>query len=442
MKREAEKALKSWLTGKRRKPLVLRGARQVGKSTLVRNFAAAEGMVLNEVNLERHLELKKVFAALDVNRICEELGVLVGRSVRSPGSILFLDEVQAIPEALAALRYFYEELPQVPVIAAGSLLEFTLSKHQFSMPVGRIDYLHLGPMAFSEFVSEVAPQLVSYIDEAASGNAIPETAHAALMALVRKYSFVGGMPEAVLSFVESGSALDAVAVHRSILQTYEDDFAKYAPKVDPALMQSIFRKIPAMVGQKVKYVNFARDVLSRDVKNALDCLMKARVCHGVRASTCSALPLEASVSESAWKLLFLDIGLMNHACGIDYAAIERMDSLKFINEGAIAEQFVGQHLLYRSGGLEAPSLCYWLRENRNANAEVDYVIAAKGEILPIEVKAGASGSMRSLQQFAMEKNIKRALRFDANPSSSQNTGSYELISRPLYTAAICGKMLY
>ncbi len=436
MKREAEKNLKSWLTGKRRKPLVLRGARQVGKSTLVKNFAAAEGLVLNEINLERHLELKKVFASFDINRICAELDVLVGRSVRAPGSILFLDEIQAVPEAIAALRYFYEDLPQLPVIAAGSLLEFALSDHRFSMPVGRIDYLHLGPMTFREFVAETEAHLLPYLQEASAGQIIPESAHAALMKLVRTYSFVGGMPEAVLAFLESGSAIEAVPVHRSILQTYEDDFPKYAPKVDTALMQSIFRKIPAVVGQKVKYVNFARDVLSRDVKAALNCLMKARVCAAVYASSCSALPLEASLSDSAWKLLFLDVGLMNHACGVDSATIEHKDDIRLINEGAIAEQFVGQHLLYRSGGLETPSLCYWLRENRNANAEVDYVISFNGEILPIEVKAGAAGTMRSLKQFALEKNNKRALRFDANQASRQIIDDYELTSLPLYTATM------
>ncbi len=433
MKREAEKTLKSWLIGKRRKPLVLRGARQVGKSTLVKNFATAEGLVLNEINLERHLELKKVFASFDTARICAELDVLVGRSVRAPGSILFLDEIQAIPEALAALRYFYEDIPQLPVIAAGSLLEFTLSDHRFSMPVGRIDYFHLGPMSFREFVTETEAHLLPYLEEAASGKIIPETAHSALLKLVRTYSFVGGMPEAVLAFVESGSAIESVPVHRRILQTYEDDFPKYAPKVDTDLMQSIFRKIPATVGQKVKYVNFARDVLSRDVKAALNCLLKARICADVRASSCSALPLEASLSDSAWKLLFLDIGLMNHACGIDATTIEHMDNLRLINEGALAEQFVGQHLLYRSGGLEAPTLCYWLRENRSANAEVDYVIALHGTILPIEVKAGSSGAMRSLKQFALEKKITRAIRFDANQAGCQQVGDYELISRPLYT---------
>lgn len=432
MKREVEETLKSWLNGKRRKPLILRGARQVGKSTLVRNFAEVQGLILNEINLERHLDLKKVFASLDIEKICAELDVIVGRSVRAPGSILFLDEVQSVPEALPALRYFYEDLPQLPVIAAGSLLEFTLSKHNFSMPVGRIDYLHLGPMSFREFVREVSPNLLQYIEETSSGNSIPETAHTALMALVRKFCFVGGMPEAVLSFTESGSMQDSVAVHRSILQTYEDDFVKYAERVDPALMQSVFRKIPSKVGQKVKYVNFARDVLSRDVKNVLDKFMKARVCHGVWASSCSGLPLEATLSDSAWKILFLDVGLMNHACGIDFVAIERMDSIHFINEGAIAEQFIGQHLLYRSGGLEEPSLCYWLRENRNANAEVDYVIFKDGEILPIEVKAGASGSIRSLKQFVVEKGVKKAIRFDANPPSRQIINSYELISLPLY----------
>ena len=169
MKRHMYAQLLNWKKAGSRKPLVLRGARQVGKSTLVRNFAAKQGLILNEVNLERHLELNKAFATLDIGVIRSELEVLVGRSLTAPDSLLFLDEIQAVPMAIQALRYFYEDLPALPVISAGSLLEFALADHKFSMPVGRIEYHHLGPMSFSEFLQAIEPSLEDVFLELVGG---------------------------------------------------------------------------------------------------------------------------------------------------------------------------------------------------------------------------------------------------------------------------------
>lgn len=444
MKRTAELYLDIWLKNPRRKPLVLRGARQVGKSTLIRQFASSHKLVLNEINLERHLTLAKVFASLDIKRICAELDAIVGHPVTAPGSILFLDEIQAVPEALPALRYFQEDLPALPVVAAGSLLEFTLADHSFSMPVGRIDYLHLGPMTFREFAEAVEPDVLRWLDSLVQEVALPEAAHVKLLNLMRRFCFVGGMPEAVQALVETGSLQESVAVHGRILQTYEDDFAKYARQKDLVLIQEVFHKLPALTGRKVKYVNFTREALSRDVKAALDLLRKARVCHAVFASSCSGIPLLADGTSEVWKPLFLDVGLMNHACGLDWLALERMDDVKLVNEGAVAEQFVGQHLVYQRGMGEPPALAYWLREGRDTNAEVDYVVSRGQDIFPVEVKAGKSGMLRSLRQFVLEKHPAKAFRFDTNPqgrqtivcnSSQGDLASFELISLPLY--AVC-----
>ena len=451
MKRADEVYLSEWLKDKRRKPLILRGARQVGKSTLIRQFASQQGLVLNEINLERHLSLGKAFATLDVKRICSELEVHTGRPVTAPGSLLFLDEIQAVPQALAALRYFHEELPELPVIAAGSLLEFTLADHAFSMPVGRIAYHHLGPMTFREFVEAISPDALRYLNTFTIDCPLPEAAHQLLMGLVRQYLFVGGMPEAIQAYCETGSMQSAVAVHRSIIHTYEDDFAKYARSKDLALIQEVFRRIPSMVGQKVKYVNFSRDVLSRDIKAILQMLRKARVCHAVYNSPCSGIPLRANMDETAWKLLFLDVGLMNYACGMDWLAIQQLNELQLVNEGAVAEQFIGQHLAYLEGGLEEPALVYWLREGRSDNAELDYVLSRGSDIFPVEVKAGKGGSLRSLHQFAMAKKMRKAFRFDANPPSRQTLtlsaagsdadATFELVSLPLYAVCELGRLM-
>ena len=224
MQRAAAQLLKKWIENEQRKPLVIRGARQVGKSTLVRQFAEENKLILNEINLEQHLELNNTFKTLDTKLISKELEGLLGRKIISPGSILFLDEIQATPNALQALRYFYEELPELPVVAAGSLLEFVLSKHNFSMPVGRIEYVHLGPMTFEEYLGEIDESLLNHIIEFDFSDDIPKTVQKKLLERQREYLLVGGMPEAILHYLRSGQFADIMPVHRSIISTYLDDF--------------------------------------------------------------------------------------------------------------------------------------------------------------------------------------------------------------------------
>ena len=385
--------------------------------------------------------LRRIFASMDLGRILEELEVIVGQRIGGNGLLLFLDEIQEVPEALPALRYFHEERPDLPVVTAGSLLEFALTRERMTMPVGRVTYMYLGPMSFAEFLEAVSPGLLPYCRKAALGEAVPETAHARLNRLVRQYMFIGGMPEAVAAFAEDG--LSAVAeVQRALLETYEDDFAKYARNVDLALMQEIFRNLPPMACRKVKYVNFSREVGTREAKAVLELFRKAQLCAAVRASKCDGIPLLAEVEEGVWKELFLDVGLMNRACGVDWTMMERLDDIRLVNEGTMAEQFVGQHLLYRNGFLERPQLAYWLREGAQNNAEVDFVVSVGDAIFPVEVKAGRSGTLKSLRELVLRKGFGKAFRFDLNPSSRQRVAlagegvsrEYDLISLPLYAA--------
>jgi len=441
LKRSAENHLHKWYTKNRRKPLVLRGARQVGKSTLVRRFAEAKKLILNEVNLERHLYLDDVFKSLDIETIIREIDALVGRNIQVPGSILFLDEIQATPYALQAMRYFYEEKPSLPVISAGSLLEFTLADHHFSMPVGRIEYYHLGSMTFKEFLGAAEPALSKYLSNFQLDQALPEAAHHKLTKRQREFLFLGGMPEAVNAYIEEGSFVEVTAVHRSIADTYQDDFSKYAKHKDLALMQKIFRQIPRILGRKVKYSNVSREERSQNVKAVIELLVNARICQQVFHSNCSGIPLGAEIKENTYKMLFMDVGMAAYLCGLDWITLQSLDDHAIINEGGLAEQFVGQHLL---DPLEAPRLTYWLRESKSTNAEVDYVIANGNMIIPIEVKAGKSGSLKSLQQFVLNKHASLAVRFDLNPHSIQRVKhtarfhggsqpvSYTLLSLPLY----------
>ena len=437
-----EQYLRDWLRKKRRKPLILRGARQVGKSTLVRHFAAHSGLILNEINLEQHASLDQTFQSLDMRGIIREIEGLLGRNIQKANSLLFLDEIQAAPHALAALRYFYEELPALPVIAAGSLLEFALARHAFPMPVGRVEYCYMGPVGLREFVAILAPGLLPWIDAAGRFEPVPDTAHRRLLGLLREFLFVGGMPEAVQIYAESRSLPEVQEAQRSIIDTYRDDFAKYARPGEWPRLQRLFDRIPRGIGQKVKYSNFSETERSREIKHGIDLLSQALVCRKVIASHASGPPLGAGANDKLYKLIFMDVGIVNLICGGRWNAISDVPERALVNEGPLAEQFIGQHL----AGLEQqkPELFYWLREGRANNAEVDYLIARGTEILPVEVKAGASGSLKSLQQFVLEKGCPCALRFDLNKPSATlvraraRSGAavkdvaFELLSLPLY----------
>ena len=448
MYRSAEGALAQWLAAPRRKPLVIRGARQVGKSTLVRQFARSHGLHLNEINLERHPNLDPVFQALDLPSIRRELEGLLDRPLLAPGSMLFLDEIQETPHALP---YFFEDHPELPVIAAGSLLEFVLSQHAFAMPVGRIQYFHLGPMSFEEFLAEMDPPLLAHLQDYTPEHPLPHTVHTRLSACQREYLLVGGMPEAVAAYTSTRSFADVTPVHQSIVDTYQDDFAKYSSTRVRLRLQRVFNHVPRAVGRKVKYTQIDREETARELRAAIDLLAKARVIAPVFHSPCSGVPLHADIDWKTYKLLFLDIGLMNRLCGLDWLALKDLDDRQLVNEGALAEQFVGQHLLYLQEGWETPRLNYWLREGKSANAEVDYAIARGAWIVPVEVKAGTSGTLRSLHQFALAKGTGLAVRFDLNPptlqsirhqvSGTRQSVEMTLLSLPLYLVGQLGRLL-
>ncbi len=439
MYRQAQKHLASWLSATHRKPLVLRGARQVGKSTLVRLFAQDQGLRLHEINLERHLDLNDVFKTRDIPVILGEIQGLTTEIAQKEKSLVFLDEIQAVPEAIQCLRYFYEDCPDLPVIAAGSLLDFALADHSFSMPVGRITYLHIHPLSLEEYLQARDPDLYRFYREYLWGAPLPQSYHQRLLRRQREYLFVGGMPEAVQVFIESESFSSVQEVHRSILDTYADDFSKYARQAELARLQKIFRTIPLLQGKKVIFANFSRDDRSAEVRSAIDLLCKARVGTPVYNTDCAGLPLGAGRDDRVFKLLFIDTGLMNCQLGLGWEKLSGKDEQTLINEGAMAEQFVGQELLCLDQGKRAPELYYWLREGKSSNAEVDYVIAWSESIIPVEVKAGKSGTLKSLWQFALQKAPPLAVRFDLNPPSLQTVAidgtEVSLLSLPLYFVA-------
>ena len=445
MQRQQLQLLKEWLSKKNRKPLIIRGARQVGKSTLVELFAEDQQQVLLNINLERYPELAPVFATKDPQQVLQQIEFLPKVPKINNNSLLFLDEIQAIPEAIPTLRYFYEDKPDLPVISAGSLLEFALSDHSFSMPVGRVQYLHMGPMTFFEFlVAQGEDKLYQLLTEYQLGQEISELVHQRLLKLLRSYYFIGGMPEAVAVFADTQSYREVSEVHQSIIETYREDFPKYSGSRNLSRMVHVFNFVARNIGTKVKYSNISSHDQSATIKKDLDLLCMARVISKVVHSHCSGIPPQADIEEKIYKLLFLDVGLMNSICGLNWQVLSQFDELKLINDGAIAEQFIGQHLQNLLNNTSNRELNYWLREGRSSNAELDYVIALNGQIIPIEVKAGATGSLKSLHQFMGEKQSPVAVRFDAslpsiqdiNAKIQQKTGDknvkYPLLSLPLY----------
>lgn len=425
--------------------MILRGARQVGKTTLVRLFAEQQKRPLVEVNLERYPELASAFKQKDPVSLVNLLEALPNINEISSDALLLLDEIQAVPEAIPALRYFYEDMGQLPVLAAGSLLEFAFSDHQFSMPVGRIEYLHMGPMTFTEFLDALnETKLASIIRAFELGDDIDPFIHKRLLDLLRTYFFVGGMPEAVKIYAETRRLKDVSRVHNSIIETYRDDFPKYIGSRNLARIQNVFNFAARNVGRKVKYSQFSSQDKSATIKTDIELLCMARVLSKVVHSHCSGIPLQADIEDKIYKLIFLDVGLMNTIAGVGWSTISEISDMKLINEGAIAEQFIGQHLQDALSGSPNRELTYWLREGRSTNAEVDYVLALDGQIVPVEVKAGASGSLKSLHQFVGEKSVTLAVRFDTGLPSKQLISTkirkeekminvdYQLISLPVY----------
>jgi len=441
--RSLEVDLKTWIGSARRKPLIIRGARQVGKSTLIRKFAKDQGLNLIEINLEKHFVTNNVFASFDMKKILRELEAIVGEKIDSNSKLLlFLDEIQAAPAAIAALRYFYEDLSWLPVIAAGSLLEFALADFSYSMPVGRVEYRYLGPLGFQEFLAALGEEFLLEALRAVRQEGVSATAHSKLLERQREFLLVGGMPEVVAEFVATENFEKCQSIQGGLLATFQDDFSKYSSGSKLQRLRRVFAQLAISVGRKIKYSNFSKDEKSREIRSALDLLMMAQLCQPVYHSNCSGLPLAATQDYDVYKILFLDVGLLNKALGLSWKQISDLDERTLVNEGVLAEQFVGQELLYRNQGKEAPSLNYWLRDGKSKNAEIDYVISDGQNILPLEVKSGKSGTLRSLHLFAELKNISSAIRLDLNTPSKQKIDlqgkSYELESLPLYCASIIG----
>jgi len=451
MKRDTLKDLDSWFDRKNRKPLIIRGARQVGKTSLVRMLAESRCENLVEINFDLNLEKSALFASRDVEQIIRLLEVDLDADIIPGKTLLFLDEIQSAPEVIPLLRYFYEKMPALHVIAAGSLLEFVLTEHTFSMPVGRIEYLLMGPMTFSEFLAANGKEkLRGFLADYQLGDPLSQSIHETLLGLLKMYCIVGGMPAAVKAYAQSEDLRLAAREQSSILQTYRDDFSKYGNRINTRLLGIVFTAIPRLVGQKIKYVNIDRNERAKPLADCIDMLEMARVIYGVAHSEGNGIPLGAEAKAKDRKPLFLDVGLLCCALGLKATDLHLAESLILVNNGTVAEQFAGQHLLYSGESYDEPKLYYWNREQRSSSSEVDYLLAHGSQVVPVEIKAGKVGSLKSLHVFAAEKGSARAVRFNTDiPSrcmvssavASKQSEPFELISLPLYLIGETNRLL-
>ena len=442
MDRVALNHLKNWQKSPNRKPLVIRGARQVGKSYLARAFGkeAFDGMA--EVNFERDPDVASLFASNDPAKIIPLLELRLNRPIRPGKTLLFLDEIQATPTVITTLRYFCEAMPDLHVVAAGSLLEFALSDLRAPMPVGRIEFLHLGPMQFEEFLRASGNErLADFLVGFHPGDSIPQSIHDACMAPFREFLVVGGMPAVISSYLRNHSFREADEAKVSLLSTFRNDFDKYGGRIPQARIGRLFARLPALVGRRFKYVNVDRDERPGDLARALDLLCLARVAYRVRHAAANGIPLEAEARENAFRVLFLDSGLVASALGLTGLDVVQERDLLGNRAGALCEQVVGQHLLHSQPFYREPELHFWTREKAGSSAEVDYVISEGPEVIPIEVKAGRTGALKSLHLFLREKSRSFGIRLNGDVPSLLDARTslpdgadipFKFLSLPLY----------
>lgn len=427
MQRFIEAQLKRWKDGARRKPLILRGARQVGKTWSVKEFGKSSFESLLVVDLERNPQLRKLFDGdLSAARLCSDLEVLLRKKITPGKTLLFIDEIQACPRAITALRYFYEEMPELHLVAAGSLLEFALKDASF--PVGRIQFLNLYPLCFTEYLEAIGNQPAA---AAVLGNpaSISPAVHELLREELKRYLFVGGMPAVVKAYTESGSLQAAFEVQAEIAESYRLDFAKYTPQVDRYCLDSAFTSLAQSVGQQIKYARLGVGYANPTLKKAFEALCLAHVARKVPTVDPSALPLGVSASAKVFKALMLDVGLMRYLSGMPDDIEYARDDLLAIYRGALAEQFVGQEMLVSQNN----TLYYWSRQAKSSAAEVDYLVVMDGRIHPVEVKSGASGSLRSLHLFlSTYPECGKALVFSDRPYA--DLPEQKITFLPLYAA--------
>lgn len=431
MKRLLYYDLVNWRESSRRTPLLLRGARQVGKTHVVRQLGQTFKHFV-ELNFEKNPGLAKIFEYdLDPLRISREISLALNTVIEPGNTLLFIDEIQEVPRAIIALRYFYEEMPALHVIAAGSLVDFAIK--QVGVPVGRISFLYMYPMSFIEYLcARDSQNLALEIINHEPTNPFNEVIHSKALRLLGEYMAIGGMPKVVNQWATQQDIQSTMNELQNIKNAYEQDFSKYAKRNEIKYVNLLFKKIPGLICQRFKYSHLSIDFRKRELEPSLWLLEKAGIINQVIHSHGNGIPLGAEADLSKFKLMTLDVGINQAILGLELKDWFIDPTMAFVNKGSLAESFIGQELLAYSNPSNKQELYYWQREEKHSHAEIDYLIIQDRNIIPVEVKSGHGSKMQSLRIFLQSHPASPyGIRF-----STHNYSIYDQIhSYPLYAVA-------
>lgn len=414
--------LQIWAKREARKVLLIRGARQVGKTFVCRQLGQSFKKGFVEINLVDQPLVAKLFAdpTLSIDQLISSIAAFAGKPILDGETLLFIDEIQASKEAIARLRFLHEKRPHLHVIATGSLLEFALEDVE-SFGVGRVEYLFMHPLTFEEvLIACKEEQLMELIRSMTLANPLPLPLHQKALSLLKSYMIVGGLPEMQARFIETGDLLMLNRLHSDLLLAYEDDFAKYRKRVPQSRLRDTLRSVTFQAGKKFVYSHAYRDAASKEVHGALDLLIKAGLAHKIYHSSANGIPLGAQIDPKKFKMIPHDIGIFNKLSGLQISELVVADLSELIHKGALVEAFCGLELLAHGVGDShgrhlKNELFYWHRESKSSNAEVDYVLEIDRAVVPLEVKASGSGAMHSMRQFLKDKGIKTGIRVSTEP---------------------------
>ncbi|MCL2132556.1 MAG: ATP-binding protein [Lentimicrobiaceae bacterium] len=432
LKRTIDKDLTAWKDDVNRKPLLLRGARQVGKSSAVRELSKGFEYFL-EINFERRENRKaKAFfeRSSSPKQICDELSLLYDIPVIPGRTLLFFDEIQSCVSAISSLRYFYEEYPELHVIAAGSLLEFALQDLP-SFGVGRIRSMFLYPFSFDEYLRAMdCNMLADALKDASPEKPFSEAVHSKCLQHLLRFMLIGGMPQVVATYARGGSLLDCQRVLDDLMLSLYDDFSKYKERVPTSRLREIFSSVIQQTGGKFTYSKASQDANHLQIKESVELLELAGIIYPVTHTSANGLPLAAEMNIKHRKYLIFDTGIYQRFLRLDLEQLLTVETLPQVNKGALAELFVGLELLKSAPCTNPTQLYYWQREKAGSSAEVDYVVQSGTDIVPVEVKSGTKGAMQSMFQFLTEKNYDYGIR-----CSMENFGTFQNVKiYPLYAA--------
>lgn len=428
MKRYAMKNLEKWKNDKNHKPLIIQGARQVGKTWLMREFGAQHFTKTAYFIFEKNERLQNIFKGdLDVQRILDSLSILAGFKM-TPNTLILFDEIQECPEAITALKYFYEQLPEYYIIAAGSLLGVALHSG-LSFPVGKVNFMTLYPLSFYEFLDAIGENMK--LEQLEQGNFdILKPFHNDLIELLKKYLFIGGMPEAVLSYATEKDLYKVRKIQNEILTSYQNDFSKHIPLNEQAKLKMLWASIPTQLAKENKkfmYGKIEHGARAKEFENAIAWLEACGLIHKVYRIKKPDLPLSAYKDLAAFKIYMTDVGLLSAMSNLDARILLDKNDIFEEFKGALTEQYVLQQLIPYSDEL---TITYWSNES-NTN-EIDFVVQYENEVIPIEVKAATNLQAKSLKWYIEKYKPQKAFRFSAADYKQNEV----VIDYPLYAIPV------